>query len=469
MRSPTQARVTVFLAASEAAADAGVRRLRALLPQRLSRTVRRVREPLRGLALQWLGRFGREAVWVTTTNPAGWAALADQRPDLFRTVHLRPGPMPVRDALDHLWTRAPAAAERWAALVARDRALGAGPTLAEEDLFGGGSAPAARLAALLGDPRLEIAAAGSDRAGYEQALAAALGADPGEPTPPPGWAPGGVFPVRTGGSGLALLGTGWSYDEPDRVWSDGETPVLRLPSVPPGRDLIVRLIGEVARPEPGPLRVRVLHGGGVLGELVRRAGDPPEFRLEVRLTGGSETGRPELALAVQGAVRPGDLHAGGDGRLLGVALKQIELQDGGRPPAGTVELLWEELVRRRGLRTALAVGADPAALAHAVERLRALSLLVRTLQLADGAEADALTRAATEAQLVVLCDAAAAAAWFATPSVGLSAAMRGAWHLVLAGGDPRLWPEGLEAYAQERSALIHVTDFSTVVEAGATA
>ena len=221
--------VVVLLASGSAAAAAALRQAQAVAAGRTGSpawSVEAAGAPP-GPLVRWAWRtWPRPRVRVTCDDTQGWLAFAEERPELLRLIYVRPGLMPARDAVGRPWPPG-AAAARWRERVELDGLLRHLPTVAEEQLFGEPARALARMAALLGEAAVPAVAAAPDKAGYGQALRDTLGAGTGAAVAPE-WAAAGVLPVRTGGAGLALLGSGWSYPEPDRVWSDGALATLRI-------------------------------------------------------------------------------------------------------------------------------------------------------------------------------------------------------------------------------------------------
>ncbi len=408
---PDEPRVTVLLAASAAAAAAAVREATAALGA--GRPVKRIDPPAGSATLSALEAAEPASVLIARGGAAEWLALARTRPDLLRLVHLRPALVAVHDAVGRPWPEGSARAARWRALLDDDRALDGFPVLAEDALFTQPSRFREDLAALLDarPPPVEeggAAVGGADPPGYAEALRETLGSDAHASAPPTRWATGGVFDVREGGGGAAFLASGWSHVEVDRVWTDGDRAVVVLPPVPTGRVQVCTLSGQLAHRSDGVVAVEVSSGGRPLGAVARAPGEPADVALTLRTPGPADGGPLRLDLAFTGLVRVCDEHGGDDRRRLGLALMRVELRDGGAPP--------------------------PPGLDGAVE---------------------------AQVGRVVLGDRRTAAAWFAaqqpggpTPSV------------LIAGGEPRDWPDGLERYAERARARIEIDDAWTRLEAG---
>ena len=144
------------------------------------------------------------------------------------------------------------------------------------------------------------------------------------------------YVTSVSGLGRPLLLTGWSYAEREFTWSDGPRAHLRVPLSPrlaraPAVD--ITLVFSAFRPTPAPVRVVEFASGDVVRRVEVAPTDPPI--LSVTLAARPDPTRPDGAVAIAirtpDAERPSD-HGSADGRLLGVALREIRVASGSAQP-----------------------------------------------------------------------------------------------------------------------------------------
>jgi Glycosyl transferase family 2 len=126
--------------------------------------------------------------------------------------------------------------------------------------------------------------------------------------------------IGAGEPALALLGSGWSAPEPNGVWSDGSTAILRLPEATDGPWRVVLR----ASPYPGPAADRIVTvriGERIVKQHVYPAGSPNSSApLEVIV---DAPGR--IQLDMPWATAPRDLGISADSRRLGICLHRVEM------------------------------------------------------------------------------------------------------------------------------------------------
>ena len=133
---------------------------------------------------------------------------------------------------------------------------------------------------------------------------------------------------RTDGSGLPLLGRGWSEPESTYVWATGDFSGLSLPVAGSHPAYVVVL---AVRPIERWQRVAFWSGGTLLGQHL--VTEPTRISISVARDLVVD-GRIDLVMTHYDRVRACDLGAGGDDvRLLSVALSRAEIHGSTRVPA----------------------------------------------------------------------------------------------------------------------------------------
>ena len=299
------------------------------------------------------------------------------------------------------------------------------------------------------------------------------------------WMAKGPFPVCIEGSGLRFLDGGWSRPEPEIVWTEGRRAGLRLPfSV--GRPVACRLTGFVIGAPQRTVRVRFWLEDVLLCEVANATGATKDVTIDLLFEPKSAgTGALAIGVEVSGPVRPQELGASLDSRLLGLALREIDLlptsrttsvegglaefDPGARPKLaemgstvlpGVVADVVES--RQPKLAVVMAPNVDTAAsLASALAHLGCLEVKVLHTRSQLEQLARDLRLARQKVDLAVIGGEAEMGVWFQVQNQTDAEALDGA-SLALLTGDPYGCPPDFFRYSQRWEALIQFSDHAVV-------
>jgi len=139
---------------------------------------------------------------------------------------------------------------------------------------------------------------------------------------------GAPIDFTSAGRGRRFLAGGWSYPEPSGTWTGARTARMAFELVDrPRDDLVLVLTAHPFVVESGPesQEVRVVAAGRTLARLTLDRPDFREYRIPIPRDIAAD-GRLELRLEVPRAASPLALGVSGDGRVLGVKLRNAVIE-----------------------------------------------------------------------------------------------------------------------------------------------
>jgi hypothetical protein len=144
--------------------------------------------------------------------------------------------------------------------------------------------------------------------------------------PPETLAAGMVEQVRLGGSGLSLLGTGWSHPEDGGVWSQGTPATLDLPIAPSAKPLTIALQLVAYAPAPGQPQKVTVSVNDIRVAQWDVAGDASKaYEIAMPTTLARTGGHIRVRLDIAQPTSPLARHASTDPRELGVMLSNLQI------------------------------------------------------------------------------------------------------------------------------------------------
>jgi hypothetical protein len=144
------------------------------------------------------------------------------------------------------------------------------------------------------------------------------------PAPEPGipaWQWGNPVHFRKGEPWSRLLISGWSYPEPDFIWSDGPQAIIEIEAPPTRREVLLRF-SLVPFCPPGVTEqvIRISDGHRLLGLTSVAEPEEPTFLVPAAAWSG---GPLRLCLLFPNAISPFQAGISDDHRKLAIALKAL--------------------------------------------------------------------------------------------------------------------------------------------------